>query len=153
MNNIQEIILDLDKDLPKYTIASATKVKAKYIRQTSSIDCFAIANLEVRPYGNKEIAVFNNQILEIDVGYAVLYPQQNSDRDTIETLNTICQGVIEGIKKACLDLDKKPYLIGGIEAIVTDALYHPVDSRPQCYEIAVCSALLKVFERVDLIKL
>ena len=153
MNNIQEISFNSNKDDPWYTISSAMKIEAKYIRQTSSMDCFAKVKLEVKPYYNPQITIFNNQIAKIHLGNKVLYPLKNSNLDTIETSNIIVEGIIKGIKKACLDLTKKSYLIGGIEVIATSAMFHLVDSRSQCYEMAVYLGLLEVFEKVNSIEI
>lgn len=151
-NNVQKIILNSNSSLPWYTISYKITIKAKYIRQTSSLDCFAIAILKLEPYCNKKVAIFENNLKAIDTGYKILYPQENNNQDTIDIVNTISKGIILGIETACLD-SKKYYLIGGIKVTAISAKYHPVDSRQQCYKIATHSALLKVFSEANLISL
>ena len=151
--SIQRISLDLDKDLPLYTIASTTEIEAKYIRQASGTNCFAKVDLVVKPYHDRRIALFNDRISEINLGNTVLSVRENNESYGIEALNTISQGIIAGILKVCLDTSRKSYLIGGIETIATSAMYHPVDSRSQCYEMAVYLTLLKVFEETNLVKI
>ena len=150
MNNIRKIRLNSDKDILWHTISSATKITAKYIRQTSSSDCFAKVNLSIKPYPDRHIAIFKDRITEINLDNTILYPQQQSDRDTVEILNIITSGITKGIEKACLDLTKKSYLIGGIEIIATSAVFHLVDSRSLCYEMAVYLALLQIFPELDI---
>lgn len=150
------IALNSDSNLPWYTITLQTTVEGRYIRQTSSMDSFAIVTLKLEPYPNKKVAIFDSQISEIDVGYAILYPQKNSDwaqptlrdRDTVDTVKTICEGICQGIETACLDLEQKQHLVGGIKVMALDAKYHPVDSRPRSYQIATHLALLEAFKRV-----
>ena len=150
MNNSQKINLKSDCNLPWYTISTAVKTEASFIR-TGSAHGFAIVNLEVQPHPNKQVAIFSDRIAEINCG-TVLYSLKNSDRDTIEILEIIVSGIVRGIEKACLDLEQKSYLVGGIEIIVTSAKFHPINSRFYCYERAVHLALLKIFEESNLIE-
>lgn len=151
--NLQKIFLNSDSNLPWYTIASEMNIEEKYIRQASSMDCFAIVNLNVKPEREYKQAIFENKILEIDIGDQIVYLYKNNDEETLSIVNMICQGICQGIKKACWDLSKKEYLIRGITVTAIAVKYHPIDSRSHCYEIATYLALLKVFERVSLIKI
>lgn len=151
-DNVQKIILNSNSNLPWYTIESKITIEARYIRQTSSFDCFAIAILKLEPYFEKQVAIFENNLKEIDIGYTILYPQKIYNRDTVNIVNTINKGIVSGIETACLDSKKKSYLIRGIKVTAISAKYHPV-SRSQCYQIATHLTLLKVFNKTKLISI
>ncbi|MDJ0534127.1 MAG: hypothetical protein QNJ70_16855 [Xenococcaceae cyanobacterium MO_207.B15] len=117
------------------------------------MDSFAIVTLKLEPYQDKKLVIFDNQISEIDVGYAILYPQQNKDCDTINTVDIICQGICAGIETACIDLKEKQHLVRGIKVTGIAAKYHPIDSRSHSYQITTHLALLEAFEQVGLTKM
>lgn len=142
----------MNDNLPWYTIGSSIFKKGKYIRQTSSLDSFAIISLKIEPYLAKQRAVFINQITEIDLGRKKSYPLQAKNKETLLDLQMICSGVILGIEAACLALKTKSFVIATIKVTAIKAVVHPVDFHSKAFEKATKSALLEAFNEVELIK-
>ncbi|MEL6927222.1 MAG: hypothetical protein AAFO95_01150, partial [Cyanobacteria bacterium J06600_6] len=111
MNKIQELIWNCDRDSPWYTIASATRIEAKYIRQSSGTNCFAVVDLEIMPVEPSDRVLFENKISAIDLGSKTIdLRAENIDEDSTLMINNIDRSICRGIEKACLDLTQKQQL-------------------------------------------
>lgn len=135
------------------TIGQSIIKKGKYIRQTSSFDSFAIISLKIEPYLIQEVAVFVNKITEVDLGFKTLYPLQQRDTETLETLQTICSGVILGIEAVVSDRKLMPKINTTIKVTALKAIYHPVDSHYRAFKMATISALSEALGEVKLIEI
>ena len=139
-----------NNDLSWYTLYQSVVEEGRIRRQSCCPGMFAIVTLKIEPHTErdtgKRIAVFENQITEIDYGRGK-NPIDGAD------LQTICHGVISGIEVACLDLKTKNYAIARIKVTALSAIFHPIDSSKIAFERATISALTKAFNEVELIKI
>jgi elongation factor G len=130
------VAFSLDLDRPSVTIlvtiAQPTTVAYRYVRQTSSLDCYAHLILQVEPYYGSD---------------HILVEWHASDDELFSYFPAIVAGIKAFADDQLSEVEDPHILTIQFKVTVVGGTTHPVDSRESCFRIAAFGAMKQALEK------
>jgi elongation factor G len=101
---------------------------ARFVRQQSSVDCYAVFNLRLTPVVGLRSICFANEAQKPEVE-----PR-------------ITAAIEKGVMQFARDSEEQGRPVGGLKVTPFDISVHPVDGRDICFTIAAYHAMKEAFE-------